>query len=297
MIKRIVPEIPAGDQQLKMIIDSDIANEIDDLYAIIIALSYPERFNILGFVATHFATAGPEGITRSYELMLELLEKAGKAGAYPVKKSAAPMQYLGVPNDSDGVDFIIETARACSPEDPLWVVGIGAPTNLACALLKAPDIIPNVRYVFHGRSEATWPERSEQFNIYGDIIATKTLLESEVPLVWFDTGTNICASYEVTRERLAPMGELGRYLHDFRDRNSYFALADKGFFDMGDFAFLLDPSTCKLEIVDAPEMTRFMYFNHNSKHGQMMRVYDVCAEKTWEIFYSGLARLLEKGAE
>ena len=293
MKERLVPVIPEKEQRLKMIIDSDVANEIDDLYAIAIALSYPERFDLLGFVATHFATGGPTGIERSYELMLELLREAGFDGVYPVKRGSAPMQYTGCANDSEGVDFIIETARACSPEDPLWVVAIGAATNLACAVLKAPDILPNVRYVFHGRSETTWPERSTQYNIYGDIIATKTLLESDVPLVWFDTGTYICATYETTRERLAPISAFGKYLHDFRDRNPYFALGDKGFFDMGDFAFLLDPSTCECEIIDAPEITRYMYFKHNGQFGKMLRVHSVSAERTWDIFYKGLERLLQ----
>jgi len=294
MCNRTVPEIPGKDKQIKIIIDSDAANEIDDLYAIVMALSNPERFDIAGFVATHYAQrAGADSITCSYELLLELLDQAGKSGMYPVKKGSHPMQYPGTPNDSEGVDFIIETARSCSPEEPLWVVGIGAATNLASAILKAPDIIPNVRYVFHARSSETWPERSQQFNVYGDIIAAKTLLESEVPLVWFDTGTHICASYETTRDRLAPMNDLGKYLHDFRDRSAYFALPDKGFFDMGDFAFLIDPSSCIYEIVDAPEMNRFMYFEHTHKYGKMLRVFDVDAEKTWEMFYDGVKRLKE----
>ena len=297
MSSRIVPEIPEMSKRLNMIIDTDIANEIDDLYAIAIALSYPERFHILGFIATHYATGGPGGIQRSYELMHEILEKTGNGGKYPVKRSAHPMQYIGGYNEGEGVDFIIENARAASPEEPLWVVAIGAATNLACAILKAPDIIPNVRFVFHGRSETTWPERTTQYNVYGDIIATKTLLESQVPLIWFDTGTRLYASYETTKEKLAPMGNLGRFLHDFRDRNPYFALPDKGFFDMGDFAYLLEPSTCQTEIVDAPVLTRYMYFNHTGEHGQMLRVFDVDVDRTWAIFYDGIASLLERGAE
>ena len=295
MHNRLVPEIPGKGKRIKIIIDSDTANEIDDLYAIVMALSNSERYDIVGFVATHFAQrAGAESITDSFDLLLELLDKAGKVGIYPVKKGSNPMQYPGTPSNSEGVDFIVETARLCSPENPLWVVGIGAATNLASALIKAPDITANVRYVFHARSEETWPERSQQFNVYGDVIAAKTLLESEVPLVWFDTGTHICASYETTKKRLAPINDLGKYLHDYRDRNAYFSLPDKGFFDMGDFAFLNDPATCSYEIVDAPEMNRFMYFEHTHKHGKMLRVYDVDAEKTWEMFYEGVRRLIPR---
>ena len=106
-------------------------------------------------------------------------------------------------------------------EDPLWVIGIGATTDLACALLKAQISSQGPLCVFHA-SEHTWPDRNEQFNVYGDIIAAQTLLESEVPLIWFDTGTHICASYEETEEKLAPMGDYGKFLHEFRDRDTWF---------------------------------------------------------------------------
>lgn len=291
MKERIVPIIPDGKEKMRVIIDTDVATEIDDLYALTIAFSYPERFQIEGVVAAHYSGNGPANSRElSFEMLKLLMEKAGKTGAFPIAMGSHPMQYANTPNESGGVDLIIEKARESSPEDPLWVIGIGAGTDLACALLKAPDIIPNVRYVFHARSEHTWPERNVQFNVYGDIIAAKTILESEVPLVWFDTGTYICASYEETKQKLAPLGELGKFLHEFRDRDPWFCQDDKGFFDMGDFAFLYNPAWCKSEIVDAPEMTRYMYFNHNHKHGKMMRVYDIDAAATWNLFYEGLKR-------
>ncbi len=55
--QRLVPDLPPTDRQFKIVIDSDVANEIDDLYAIALALRTPERFAIAGFVATHFAAA------------------------------------------------------------------------------------------------------------------------------------------------------------------------------------------------------------------------------------------------
>ena len=287
-VKRIVPIVPQKGEQIDIIIDSDVANEIDDLYAIMMPIYQPERFNIKGFVTTHFAFGGPTGTQKSYDLLHTLLEKAGKKDCYPIKKGSAPLQYIDSYNESEGVDFIIETAKQYTPEKPLWVVGIGAATNLACAILKAPEIMPNVRYVFHARCSHCWPTRSEQFNVYGDIIAAITLLNLPVPLVWFDTGTDICASYEETETRLAPLGEVGKWLHEYRNNNPWYAQADKGFFDMGDFAYLMDPTCCKEEVVDAPEMTRFMYFNHNHNLGQMQRVYDIDVKYVWDLFYQSI---------
>jgi purine nucleosidase len=286
--ERIIPQIPPKGELIHLIIDSDVANEIDDLYALTIAFYHPERFHIEGIVATHFATGGAGGKQMSYDVLQTLMEKAGKQGICPTFIGSDPMQYIDTYNDSEGVDFIIETARKYSEDNPLWVVAIGAATNLACAVMKAPDIIPKVRFVFHSRCPQFWPERSDQYNVYGDIIAAQTLLQKNVPLIWFDTGADICADYAVTKELLEPLGEIGKWLHQYRDNRDDFMRADKGFFDMGDFAYLYDPSCARSEVVDAPEMTRNMYFNHNHNLGKMVRVYDIDADAVWKLFYDGI---------
>jgi len=292
---RLVPKPPPEGRRIRLIIDSDAAAEIDDLYAIALALSAPDRFEIEGFVATHFAAsatgaAGPESTNASYRAIEELLEAAGLSGAYPVTRGAHPMQYLAWPSPGEGVDFILERARAGSPERPLWVVSIGACTNIASAICRDPAIAPNVRFVFHSRSAETWPERSVQFNVKGDVTAARTLLQSAAPLVWLDTGTNLCRSFDQTARTLAPTGELGRYLHGFRRRNPCFMRDDKGFFDLADIAWMLQPALCRDEVVPAPTMDPAMFFNHERTHGMMRRVYAIENEPTWALLCDRLRR-------
>lgn len=290
-IERVVPQLPPAGEQLKLLIDTDAANEIDDLYAAALAIAAPERFDLLGFVATHFAaSSGPESTQKSYDVLVELFAAAGVANRYPLKRGSHPMRYPRTAEPSEGVNLIIDTARSCSVENPLWVVVLGAATNMASALLTAPEIAPRVRVVFHGRSEETWPARTRQFNVYGDIIAAQTLLASSVPLVWFDTGTRLYASMETTEKRLAPLGQLGRYLHDYRHRAPYYQGDKKGFFDLGDIVWMLDPSLCKATVIDAPELTRWMEFNQTKRFGQILHVGEIKPEETWELFYKRIAQ-------
>lgn len=286
MNHRIVPELPPPEKKLRIVIDSDAANEIDDLYAIALAIRAPERFNIEGFVATHFAQhTGRISIQKSCDLLIELLSIDGKADRYPVFKGGDPLSYLDEPSDSAGARFIIERAHAGGEDDPLWVLGLGAATNLASALLIDPSIKSMVRYIFHARSEWSWPERSEQFNVGGDIHAARVLLESGVPLVWFDTGTQLTCSMDVTGERLLPLGGLPAFLHEYRYRNPKFQTETKGFFDLGDIAWMMRPEVCKTEIVDVPHMDWKMVFSHKGDLGQMLRVYEVEREPVWELFF------------
>ncbi len=283
---RIVPQIPAPGVRLPVFIDTDAANEIDDLYAVALALAAPDCIDLRGLVASHFAAkAGLESIDQSYDVLVELLNRAGMTGRYPLEKGSHPMRYPNHAEPSRGVDLLIETARSCTPEHPLWVVCLGAATDLASAMLLAPDIRDRVRYLYHGRSENTWPWRTTQFNIYGDIIATKTLLESDVPLAWFDTGTHLCADMNTTEAHLAGSGDLGRFLHDYRNRVPWYAASSKGFFDIGDIAWLIDPTLFTNTVVNAPGMTRWMEFVPTTKFGQMLHIGKMDVPKTWALFF------------
>jgi len=289
MPNRTIPALPPPSQSLRLLVDSDTANEIDDLYAIALASRAPDRFRIEGFVATHFAQfAGRDSIDQSYDLLLTLLDVAGMAGRYPVGKGGDPMPFIHEPSDSDGARLIIDRAHAGSEDDPLWVVGLGAATNLASALLLDPTILPKVRYVYHARSEWSWPERSEQFNVGGDVRAARYLLESDVPLAWFDTGTQLTCPMSVTEERLLPLGGLPAFLHEYRLRREHYQRDDKGFFDLGDIAWMMQPDVCRFDVVDVPRMDWKMAFRHDGDLGQMLRLSRISPQPVWDLFFARL---------
>ncbi len=293
--ERLVPTVPSKGKCIRAIIDTDAANEIDDLYAIALALVSPERFKIEGFNATHFSNqfgAGPVTIDMSYSVIMQLLESASLATQYNIFRGSDPFSYPKRPTRSSAVDFIIEQAYKSSKDDPLWVICLGAATNVASALLIDPEIRNRINCVFHARGEEYWPERTVQFNIQGDILAASYLLESGVPLVWFDTGTKLCASYEYTERYIATTGKLGEFIHNYRNKNEIFLGSTKGFFDLGDIAWLLEPKLCKTEIISAPGLTRYMYFDHLQKYGKMLRVHSIDPDPTWELLRSSLEKRL-----
>ena len=136
---RKVPVIPPKDQQIRCIIDTDAKNEIDDVWAVALALCCQDRFQIEGFVAANYDNmvedAGPNSVEGSVAVLETLLEKAGLQGKIPIYRGSHPLRYQFEPSESEGVDFIIERALASSPDDPLWVIGLGASTNIASAYL------------------------------------------------------------------------------------------------------------------------------------------------------------------
>ncbi|MDD4426238.1 MAG: hypothetical protein PHS40_09960, partial [Mariniphaga sp.] len=142
--KTTIPRIPPKNERIRVVIVSDAANEIDDIYAIALAILHPERFDIEGFVGSNWdhthSGVGPESVGLSVQEIETILEKAGMKGKYPVFAGGHPMRYEFERSESDGVDFIIERAMAGTPDNPLWIVGLGSATDLASAYLKAPKI-------------------------------------------------------------------------------------------------------------------------------------------------------------
>ena len=285
---RVVPEFPRPGARIRLLIDSDAACEIDDLYALALAVTAQDRFDIEGFVAAHFGDAGgPDGIEKSFAIMQTVLEKAGVKGRFPVKRGAPPFQYSAIAPDAEGVDFIIERALAGDKKDPLWIVSLGACTDVAAAYLKRPEIADHVIVLWHGRTR--WPVQCWNFNVYNDLKAARILFKSELPLVLFDTGTYLRTPMEESERELKPSGPLGEYLHNFRSRHEGFRSPRKGFFDLGDVAILIDSSLGYSEVVDAPQVDWDMRYVHNRSHGRMRRVYQIDRDRTFALFHKHLA--------
>ncbi|MBD3268118.1 hypothetical protein GF373_15755, partial [bacterium] len=201
-------------------------------------------------------------------------------------------QFSRVPIDSPGVDFIIEKAMQSTPDDPLWVVSLGACTNIANAVLKKPEIKDRVVSFWHGRTQ--WPLKCWNFNAYNDLKAVRIMFASDLPLVLFDTGTYLRCPMEKSKRILSPYGELGAFLHDFRSKSSWYQSPRKGFYDLGDIAALVDPSLVEWEVAHVPEVQWDMDYVHSKKHGKMLRIYQIDREETFSLFHERLKAFYSK---
>src|SRR5688500_11713773 len=75
------PWPPPEGKPLRVILDADMANEIDDQFATALALGNRDRLKIEGIVAAHFGDpGGPNGLDKSIAETDRVLEKAGLKG-------------------------------------------------------------------------------------------------------------------------------------------------------------------------------------------------------------------------
>jgi inosine-uridine nucleoside N-ribohydrolase len=283
--QRRVPVIPPKSRKLRVIIDTDTRNEIDDIWAISLAVRCPERFQIEGFVAANYDNrnlgAGPASIETSACMIETVLQKAGLQGKFPVKRGSPPMRYQFEPSESEGVDFIIEKAMASTPEDPLWVVGLGASTDIASAYLKEPRIAEHIVVFWHFRTQ--WPKRCWNFNVIGDVRAARIVFHSDLAFVLFDTGTHLTCPMGQSA-RWVDYGPLGRFLHEFRKEKPWYQSPKKGFYDVGDIAALVEPSLATWEVVDCPEVNWDLAYQFKGTKGKILRCAAIDRDKTFALF-------------
>jgi inosine-uridine nucleoside N-ribohydrolase len=287
--ERRVPTVPPAGQRVRVVLDTDTANEVDDQYAIALALFSPERIDLKGLVAAHFGDrGGPAGIDQSYDEIRRVLDLAGDAGRVPAFRGSHPLRYSDVAEPSEGVDFIVEEARKATPDDPLWVVLLGPATDVVAASVAAPDIADRMVALFHGRTR--WPATCWNFNVHNDVRAARALFHSPLPFVLFDTGTYLRQPLEEAEQTVAPHGPLGRYLVDIRRRTPRHAAPSKGLFDLGDVAFLVDPALAEWEEVSVPTVGWDLVYDHAHTHGRMLRVYHIDRPGTFRLLSDHLVR-------
>ncbi len=181
------PTVPAG--KIDVVLDTDAYNEIDDQYAISYLLSYGEKLNILGLYAAPFfnslSVSPADGMEKSYQELKNLLVLAKREELLGLIKRGST-QYLPderTPVESEAVDALVALAEAHSPEAPLYVVAIGAITNVASALLKSTAVRDNCVIVWLGGHGVHVDKAASEFNMRQDIAAARVVLGSGAPLV------------------------------------------------------------------------------------------------------------------
>ena len=139
---------------LDVVLDTDAATEVDDPFAISYLLLSPERFRVQAMYAAPFSmndrAQDPEtGMEMSYREIRNISKLCHKEGVCDIKKgSASYLTDIRLPVPSAAAADLAERAMRYSPENPLYVVGIGAGTNLASALLRKPEIAARIVVVW-----------------------------------------------------------------------------------------------------------------------------------------------------
>ena len=284
--------------RVRCVLDTDTFNEIDDQFAIVQMLLSPDRLDLKAIYAAPFHNARTRspahGMELSYEEILRLLERLEVDPDGLVFKGVTG--YVGHRKrfrDAPAVEDLIARARASSPEDPLYVVAIAAISNVASALLKAPDIVDKIVVVWLGGHALEWPDTRE-FNLMQDVGGAQVLFDCGAPVVLLPcmgVVSHLLSTVPEIERHVEPYGAIGRFLAErYKQYSADHIGWSKEIWDMAAVAWLLDASWCKSAIVPTPILTDQITWSVDRSRHPMRYVYRIDRDSILKDFFLKIRR-------
>ena len=193
---------------MRVILDTDANNEIDDQHAIAYTLFNGDVFEVEGITVN--ATWGGGDVQQHYDEAERVVTLCGLEGVIDVYLGAdGEFEEIRPDLDEPGfdgheaVDFIIERALA-EDERELVLLPIGKLTNIALALEKEPAIADNIRVVWLG---SNYP-RTGEYNKENDRGAAQYLLDADVHFEIVTVRYGRASGTDAVRATLADIREI-----------------------------------------------------------------------------------------
>lgn len=268
---------PTG--KIRMILDTDTYNEVDDQFALSYAVLSPGKIDLQAVYAAPFKNSRSEspgdGMEKSYKEIQKLLKMLGKpSGGFAFRGSDRYLENVNTPVRSEAALDLIKKAMASSPKDPLYVATVGCITNIASAILIEPEIIKNIVVVWLGGNGLNWPTQKE-FNLKQDVLAAQVVLNSGVPMVIMPCQpvvSHFLTTIPELSQNLKGKNELSDYLFNIVLEYSGGKTAwSKVIWDVTAVAWLVNPSWISTNLVHSPVLTdQVTYSVDQSRHFMRM---------------------------
>lgn len=234
--------------KIKVLIDSDVANEIDDQFALAYAFSRQNDFDVLGVTVAPFQVEWQ----KNTDIRDGLIDS--KNEAYRIMRlfgmkhdSENPFVYLGCDNflsagyndTNPAVEKIIQLAKEHSS---FYVCCLGTLTNVAMALRIKPSIASKIKIVWLG-TDNVFLDKFEDLNYKKDVVAFNEVISSKADFTIFPTyiaRTFVTSTYEFGKN--IKSNNVTKYLNSlfgkfrFTEEN----MGIKTIYDIGPVAYLLN---------------------------------------------------------
>ena len=226
-------------QKVKLILDADTGNEMDDLYAIIRTFD-SDDFELTGLISAQFNNTQmvtdsawnqhPTKDINSVQLsQIENVRLINECKMQHIPHPAGCEKMVGyawgyypgaqIPS-SKGTDFIIEQAKKASTKNKVNIICTGAVTNVAAAILTNKSIAKNIKlYILamkYDHDKKVW--NKNEFNARNDLNGLDVVLDcTDLELLVMNTTTagKLVFEREDTKTRISNYNnDVGRNLLD-----------------------------------------------------------------------------------
>lgn len=268
LVRRLEP--PKG--RVKMVLDTDTYNEVDDQFALAYSLLSPEKLDVLAvYAAPYFndRSSDPEdGMEKSYAEIVRLLGKMGRTSeGFVFKGSRGYLPDGETPVESEAARDLVKKAMAMPEGELLYVVAIGAITNVASAILMEPEIVKKICVVWLGGHPLS-ASTAREFNLMQDVPAARVVLDCGVPFTLvpcMGVASHLLATVPDMKDAIGGKNALCDALVElFGEYSSdHFGWA-KEIWDVSTIAYLVNPDWIPTVLEHSPLLTDDCHWAHDA---------------------------------
>lgn len=282
----------------KVILDTDTYNEVDDQYALAYAMLSPERVDLLAVTAAPFynsrSTSPADGMEKSYNEALQIRSLIDPDSKVPVYRgSTTYLPSAKEPVESEAADAIIRLVR--ESEETVYIVAIGAITNVASALIKAPDIAEKAVVVWLGGHATHW-QNNREFNLYQDIPAAQVIFNSSIPFIQIPCN-GVCSAFHTTIPELEyylkdknPLCDyLIKEIHEYNSKNR--KAWSKVIWDVTAMAAIVNPETLDMVEIPRPIVTSDSNYAFDSARPHYLYVRHIKRDALYAVLFDKLEKV------
>lgn len=199
-------------KKIRVIVDTDAACEADDPFAIAHALMC-KKLEIKAIFAEQFGS--PDTTKRSYDEIVTILE-AMEMDVPVFMGEEGKLSDVKDKEISPASKFLISEALK-EDSKPLFVLCLGAITNIASAIKACPEIINKMTVVWiGGQGYDSFSKDFREFNAGNDIEAANIVISSGVNL--WQIPSNVYSTMHIglaeIQKRIYPCGKIGKHLFE-----------------------------------------------------------------------------------
>ena len=268
-----------------VILDTDTYNEVDDQYALAYAMLSPDKVDLLAITVAPFknsrAKTPGEGMEMSYNEAFRIRALVDEKSQIPIYRgSATYLPDKKTPVVSEAAEAIVRLVR--ESKETVYIVAIGAITNVASAILMAPDIAEKAVVIWLGGTALHW-HHNHEFNLYQDVPAAQVVFENAKNFVQIPCAgvcTEFVTSIPELQYHLGGKNALCDYLLEltagYHKAHENTAVWSKVIWDVTALAAIVAPETLSMVTMPRPIVTdseNYAFDNGRAHYVYVRRIY------------------------
>ena len=283
--------------KINVILDTDTYNECDDQFALAYMLLSQNKFNIEAITVAPYHhdndISVEEGQEKSYQEILKICNWLNFDTKNKVFKGSNGYIENGYNETNEAVEKIIEIVK--KNEKKTYIMAIGAITNVALAIQKAPSIVDKIEIIWLG-GHSPICNNNKEFNFRQDVQAIKEIFSSKANLTIIPcngVASNLKISIYELEHYLKGKNELCNYLCSrFYDDGIHGIQTRRTIWDISVIAYLINKEWFEEKKMDCPEINKDLSYSFNEDDRKIKFVTYLDSDKIYNDLFD---KLIEKG--